>query len=94
MINYRAIDFLESLLEFNDAWIKYNNKEYFIRQPELAGDETNEYYNMFIFDEDINELIFEVEAETKLECLEKFTKLPIIDGKTFYEIEMDMEVIF
>lgn len=70
----------------------YNGKKYFLQCEALADSSLIEMVVFQCFGDE--EYIFRCQGENFAECVETFEKAKIFDGKTIYEAEKDIEVLF
>ena len=85
-------EFIDDLYHNPEKEISFRGKRYMI-----AGyiNETGELYTLEVYtiEKDSKEL-FKHTSKVRYECVEQFEKAKIFDGKTIYEAEKDIEVLF
>lgn len=70
----------------------YNNKNYFL---ESCYHEDKDLIEMYLFEITDDEApIISFWGKTFQECVDQFENAPIFDGKTIYEAEKDITVLF
>lgn len=87
-------DFLDHAA-YEEVAVEYNGYKYFfygLRRDEETGLFTFvvERYTMDSPEGTFVGTVYDKTASTKAECMEQFFQTPIIDGKTFWELEKDM----
>ena len=70
----------------------YNGKRYFLQCEIIPNSNFIELAIFKCFDN--QEYIFKATGKSFSECAEQFEKAKIFDGKTIYEVEKDIEVLF
>lgn len=92
MLGNNLNEFIDDMYHNPEKEISYCGKRYMI-----AGyvDETCELYTLEVYtiEKDSKEL-FKFTSKVRYECVEVFEKAKIFDGKTIYEAEKDIEVLF
>ena len=85
-------EFIDDMYHNPEKEIVYCGKRYMI-----SGyvDETCELYTLEVYtiEKDSKEL-FKFTSKVRYDCVEQFEKAKIFDGKTIYEAEKDIEVLF
>ena len=87
-------DFLDHAA-YEEVAVEYNGYKYFfygLRQDEVTGLYTFvvDRYTMNNPEGTFAGTVYDKAAPTKAECMEQFFQTPLIDGKTFWELEKDM----
>lgn len=75
----------------------YNAEIEFIYMDErymISGYIKNDKYELEVFCISRNKSIFSVADDNRERCIEKFEEAAIFDGKTIYEVEMDITVLY
>ena len=88
MINGNPNRFLEVVASGQDITYKYKGNIYWFQGYNKGDKFRMEIFKHIPAEEDF---IWECEEETYLECLNRFTNEPIFDGKTFWEVEQEIE---
>lgn len=92
MLGNNLNEFMDDMYHNPEKEIIYRGKRYMV-----AGysDKECELYTLEVYtiDKDCKEL-FKHTSKERNECVEKFEKAKIFDGKTIYEAEKDIEVLF
>ena len=97
MKNSSARDFLETI-KAQDAWLKYGPRSFFVNgccctfdndgrvlSARLEMYETKEDFQTWIAD------VCTITRNSVEDCMNVFTEIPLIDGKSFWELEQDLE---
>ena len=85
-------DFINDMYHNPEKEICYRNKKYIING---FIDETGELYTLAIYTvEESSKTLFSYTSEKRGECVEQFEKAKIFGGKTIYEAEQDIEVLY
>lgn len=93
MKNCLTRDFLENLLN-GDGWVRYQGKDYFFNGCRCVTDEKGiivvflEIYDMSTRKDD-NDI--HIQEATPQDCIEAMLKMPFFNGKTFWEVENEIE---
>ncbi len=85
-------DFMNDMYSNPEKEIRYRNKDYMV-----AGyiDEKGEFYTLMVYTIDKEcKTLFKVSSKERRECVEAFEQAKIFDGKTIYEAEKDIEVLY
>ena len=94
MKNATTRDFLEEI-EHGEAYVRYAGKDYFINGCMCDWDEkTERILSCTMNIQDLSEGVgysWETHKETPEEAMKAFLSEPIIDGRTFWELEPDLE---
>ena len=92
MIDGNANQFIESLF-FEDAYILYDGKKYFINGCSCNFDDNHEIINVKLEVYNIDEgcTVFSVIKPTQTECVTAFEDAPIFNGKTFWDVEQEIQ---
>ena len=85
-------EFIDDMYHNPEKEISYCGKRYMITG---YVDETSEFYTLEVYtiEKDCKEL-FKFTSKVRYECVEQFEVAKIFDGKTIYEAEKDIEVLF
>ena len=84
-------EFLETIAA-QDAWIHYKDRFFFVNRK--TGKVVWARLEMYELDSDHGNAIAEVCSITKptvREVIDEFVSIPLIDGKTFWELENELE---
>ena len=85
-------EFINDLYHNPEKEIIYNGNHYMITG---YVDETGELYTLVVYTiEENSKTLFSFSSKIRYECVEAFEKAQIFDGKTIYEVEKDIEVLF
>lgn len=92
MIDGNVTQFIESLF-FEDAYILYEGKKYFINGCCCNFDENHEIVNvkLEVYNLDEGRTVFSVIKPTQTECVTAFEDAPIFNGKTFWDVEQEIQ---
>ena len=85
-------EFIDDLYHNPEKEISFRGKRYMI-----AGyiNETGELYTLEVYTiEKASKELFKHTSKVRYECVEQFEVAKIFDGKTIYEVEKDIEVLF
>ena len=85
-------EFIDDMYHNPEKEISYCGKRYMVTG---YVDETCELYTLEVYtiEKDCKEL-FKHTSKVRYECVEQFEVAKIFDGKTIYEAEKDIEVLF
>lgn len=85
-------EFMDDMYHNPEKEISYYGKRYMITG---YVDETCEFYTVEVYtiETECKEL-FKFTSKSRFECVEAFEQAKIFDGKTIYEAEKDIEVLF
>ena len=85
-------EFIDDMYHNPEKEISYCGKRYMVTG---YVDETSEFYTLEVYtiEKDCKEL-FKFTSKVRYECVEQFEGAKIFDGKTIYEAEKDIEVLF
>ena len=90
-------EFLENIA-YQDAWVRYGNRHFYVNgcciEHDKSGAVVEASLEMYETDETYHNGIADVCSITKptvREVMEEFTRIPLIDGKTFWELENELE---
>ena len=85
-------EFIDDMYHNPEKEISYCGKRYMVTG---YVDETSEFYTLEVYtiEKDCKEL-FKFTSKVRYECVEQFEVAKIFDGKTIYEAEKDIEVLF
>ena len=85
-------EFMDDMYHNPEKEISYLGKRYMVTG---YTNETGDLYTLEVYtiEKDCKEL-FKHTSKVRYECVEAFEKAPIFDGKTIYEAESEIEVLF
>lgn len=89
-------EFLETIVS-QDAYVHYKDRFFFVNGGctfKTAVGEKRSRIEMYELESDHGNAIADVCSITKStleEAMEEFTRIPLIDGKTFWELENELE---
>jgi len=88
MINGNPNKFLEVVASGQDITYKFKDKIYWYQ-----GYNKNDKFRMeiFVYIPATEGFVWECEKATYIDCLNEFINAPIFDGKTFWEVENEIE---
>ena len=94
MKNADTRDFLEEI-EHGEAYVRYGGTDYFVNGCQCTWDEkTGEILscsmNIFTVSGSVR-YVWKTEKKTPEEAMKAFLSEPLIDGRTFWELEPDLE---
>lgn len=94
MIGGNASEFIDKIT-FQEEAVMYKGEKYFFHGLTYDPDKKIYSFEIHLWDKNGNyvDTIYQCVGTSQNECLEKFLSEPIIDGKTFWEAENDMEWI-
>lgn len=92
MIDGRAVDFIDKLY-YEDHYAIYNGDKYFLNgcQSIKADDEKITSVRLEVYNLSADKTIFTITKESAEECIKAFEEAPIWNGKTFWDIESQMQ---
>ncbi len=98
MKNGDTREFLETI-EAQDAWVHYKQRFFFVNGccsewDRKTGKTIWARLEMYELESDHGDVIDEICSITKptvREVMDEFLRIPLIDGKTFWELESDLE---
>ena len=91
MIDGNARDFINKLY-YEDHYAIYKaNKYYFNGCQAKRLENGNEDVKMEVYNLTLDTTVFSVTRSNATDCLESFQNAPIFDGKTFWEVESEIE---
>ena len=92
MIDGNARDFIEKL-HYEDHYVIYKGNKYFFNgcQTKASSDGTVEYVSLEVYNLTTDETIFSIKKPFSSECVRALEEAPIWGGKTFWEIENEMQ---
>jgi len=92
MIDGNVDNFIESLL-YEDAYILYQGKKYFINGCSCRFDNKDKMIDvrLEVYNLDDNCTIFSTVKATHKECISEFESARIFNGKSFWEAEKDIQ---
>ncbi len=92
MINGNASEFINELI-YQDHYANYQGQKYFFNgcqcKYDMSGNivtATLEVYNLTS-----NEIVFSTTQNNTVQCIDIFENAKIFNGKTFWEVEKDIE---
>ena len=92
MIGNTLNDFICDMYSNPEKEICYQNKKYMITG---FVDEIGELYTLEVYTiEENSKTLFSYSSKLRNECVKKFEQAKIFDGKTIYEAEKDIEVLY
>ncbi|MBE6851426.1 MAG: hypothetical protein E7504_06805 [Ruminococcus sp.] len=71
----------------------HNGKRYFLETIMVEGTDLLELYVVEIKD-DTDDVVFSFTGKTLHDCVSHFEEAKIFDGKTIYQVEQEIEVLF
>ena len=89
-------EFLETIAS-QDAWLRFGDRGFFVNGCCTIKDESGAEsvrIEMYEMKSDLQTWVRDVCSITKptvREVMEEFTRIPLIDGKTFWELENELE---
>lgn len=89
MINGNANDFVDRIYSCQDTIFVYKNIKYWFQG--YMPDVDIVHMEIFQYQPSCEEVIWEYNSNTIEECHQAFLNAPIFDGKTFWEVESDIE---
>ncbi len=89
MINGNADDFLEDVYNLQEIIHTYNGKKYFL-QGYGGGMDESYTLEMQLWEPE-QKIVWSYTGSSLLECREEYLKATLYDGKTFWEVEKDIE---
>lgn len=97
MINGNVNVFVDNL-DFEHQAVIYNGHKLFFEGVIYYSDHKGDNkYNFEIYQYSLDEVyektLFSIWCESSSKCIEKFMEAPIFDGKTFWEVEKNIEQI-
>ena len=92
MIDGNARDFIEKL-HYEDHYVIYNGNKFFFFfcQTKTSSDGTVEYVSLEVYNLSTDETIFSIKKSFASDCILALEEAPIWGGKTFWEIENEMQ---
>ncbi len=92
MINGNASEFIEELT-YQDHYAYYQGKKYFFNGCQCQCDAEGNIVNVTleVYNLTTNIAIFSTTQNSIAECIAAFEEAKIFDGKTFWEVEKDIE---
>lgn len=91
MIDGNVTEFIDKIT-FQEEAVLYKDKKYFFHSLIFNPDKQTYSFEIHLWDSNNNyvETVYHCEATTKDECMERLLNDPIIDNKSFWEIEQDL----
>ena len=92
MIGGNAKDFIEKL-HYEDHYVIYNGDKFFFNgcRTKTLPKGSVEYVSLEVYNLTTDETIFATKKVSASDCIIAFEEAPIWGGKTFWEIESDMQ---
>ena len=92
MIDGNAPEFIDKLY-YEDHYVVYNGKKYFFNgcQSKKNADGKVVSVRLEVYDISSDTTVFSVTKPSATECVEAFEEAPIWDGKSFWDIESQMQ---
>ena len=97
MKNGNTREFIESI-DHQDARVEYRGRHYFVNGCCNERDENGkecwarlEMYEMDADNRNATGVVCSIVGTTTSEVIERFLAIPLIDGKTFWELENELE---
>ena len=92
MIDGNAKDFI-SKLSYEDHYEVYNGKKYFFNgcQTAKGGDGQIIKVTLEVYDLDAGKTVFSTSHPSAEECISVFENAKIWDGKSFWDVEQEMQ---
>jgi hypothetical protein len=92
MINGNVNEFIDQLF-YEDHYVIFHGDKYFFNGCQCTFDETGKIINVLleIYNLTKNSVIFSVEKKTQNLCIEAFEDAKIWGGKSFWDVENEME---
>lgn len=85
-------DFMDDMYYNPEKEICYRSKKYMVTG---FVHEAGKLYTLAVYTvEENSKTLFSYTSEIRSECVKQFEKAKIFDGKTIYEAEKDIEVLF
>ena len=78
---------------YEEVAVMYEGNKYFFRGLIWDSSIAKFVYEIEYWGDKITETVYRATAESADECMKQFLSAPIIDGKSFWELEKDMEWI-
>lgn len=88
MINGNIEEFVEKLLDGEEVIYTYNGNKYFSQGYNL--DDGTYYFELQQW-EPVDSILWHIEGLTRQESLNMFLKATLFEGKTFWEVEKEIE---
>ena len=92
MKNADTRDFLEEM-EHGEGFVRYHGKDYFVHGCMFKPGEDGKprFFFMDIYDMTARTFVWKTEKQTPEEAMKAFLSEPLIDGRTFWELEPELE---
>ena len=92
MINGNANDFIDKL-SYEDHYVLFNDIKYFLNGCQVSKNEEGKIISarLEVYDLTNNLTIFSVTKKSISECLSEFQEAKIWSGKSFWDIEQEIE---
>ncbi len=92
MIDGKATDFIDKLY-YEDHYVVYNGDKYFFNGCQTSKDNTGKITSVLleIYNLSIGKTVFSIIKSSATECIEAFEDAPIWNGKTFWDVESQMQ---
>lgn len=90
MINGNPHEFIDHFCSGQDTVYLYRGRKFWA-QGYTCRDKNEWRMEIFQYQPPSDGYIWEYESESVLKCMEAFLKAPIFNGKTFWEVESEIE---
>ncbi|MGM9645433.1 MAG: hypothetical protein ACI3XS_01915 [Eubacteriales bacterium] len=92
MINGNASEFIDELT-YQDHYVNYRGHNFFFNGCQYKRDENGNIITVAleVYNLTTNKTIFSTTKNSTTKCIDAFEKAKIWGGKTFWEVEKDME---
>ena len=92
MIDGNVAEFIDKLY-YEDHYVIYNGEKYFFNGCQTSKDNTGNIISVTleIYNLSIDRTVFSITKSSAMECIEAFEEAPIWNGKTFWDIENQMQ---
>ena len=92
MINGKASDFIDKLY-YEDHYVIYNGNKYFLNGCQTQKDNEGNIVTvrLEVYNLSADETVLSISMPSSSECIEVFEGSPIWNGKTFWEVENEIE---
>ncbi len=94
MIDGNVKDFVDKL-SYEDHYVIYDDEKFFFNGCQVTKDEKGKIINVVfeIYNLNRNSTIFSTSQKSISDCIAEFEKAKIWNGKSFWEVEKDMQWI-
>ena len=92
MVDGDVRNFIEKLY-YEDHYVIYNGEKYFFNgcQTKTSPDGNVEYVSLEVYNLTTDKTIFSTKKSFASDCILDFEEAPIWNGKTFWEVENEMQ---